>query len=97
MRALLDDQAPVHCDDEVSIYDRREPMGNDEGSTILQQVSKRGLNQGLTCGVERARRLVEDDEGRILANGTGNCHALALSLAKLVTAFADNCGIALRE
>ena len=53
VRAHLDDQAPVHCDDEVSIYDRREPMGDDEGSTILQQVSKRGLNQGLTCGVER--------------------------------------------
>ena len=66
VRAHLDDQTPVHDDDQVGVDDRREPVGDDESRTAMQQIRERRLDEGLDGRVQRAGRLVEDDEGRDL-------------------------------
>ena len=63
----------------------------------LEQVGQRGLDQGLAGRVQRAGCLVEDDQGRLLAQGAGDRQPLPLALAELVAPLADDRGIALGQ
>ena len=61
MASLLDDVAVFHDEDEVSVPDSGEAMGDDEASTLLAQVCHRLLNEHLGAGVHRTSGFVKDE------------------------------------
>ena len=65
VRALLDDRAVLEHDDQVGVADRREAVGDDERRAAVQQPSQRALDAALGADVDRARRLVEDQDARV--------------------------------
>ena len=65
MRALLHDPAVLHHEDRVRVPDRREPVRDHEARPPAHQARHRALDQELGPGVDRARRLVQDEDGRI--------------------------------
>jgi len=60
------DAALVQDEDAVSPLYGSEPMGNDQRRALAHEALKRPLHLGLAFGVERARRLVEEQDGRVL-------------------------------
>src|SRR3954465_12492452 len=77
--AGLDDPALVEDEDAVGVADRREPVRDDEGGAPLHDLLERELELALGRGVERARRLVEDQHRRVLEQRPGDREALALA------------------
>ena len=65
MRSLLDDLPVLEHDDQVGVADRREPVGDDERRAAVQQAAQRALDLPLGADVDRARRLVEDQDPRV--------------------------------
>ena len=94
--APLDDAALVEDEDTVRIRHRREPVRDDEGRAPLAQRIERPLDLALGLGIERARRLVEDQDRRILQDGARNGDALAFAARKRLAPFADHELIAAR-
>ena len=64
MRALLDDVAVLHDEDQIGIADGRQAMRDDERRAPLAERGHRLLQQQLGAGVDRRRRLVEDQHRR---------------------------------
>ncbi len=89
VRALLDDLARLHHQDAVAGEHGRQPVRDDEGGAVLHQPLERGLYQRLALGVERGRRLVEQEERRLAQDGAGNGDALALAARQRHPTFAD--------
>src|SRR5205085_5217439 len=69
MRALLDDPAMIHDDAPVGGANGGEAVGDDEGGAALHQPFQRALNQTFALGVQRRRRLVEQQQGSIAEQG----------------------------
>ena len=63
--ALLDDVAGLHHQDQVGVADRRQPVRDDEARPAGAQRGHRPLDQHLGAGVDRAGRLVEDQDRRV--------------------------------
>ncbi len=70
------------------IAHRGEPVGDHEGGAVLHHLVERGLHLGLGGGVERARRLVEDEDRRILEERARDRDALALAARQGASALA---------
>src|SRR6186997_1330034 len=66
MRALFHDPAAFVYEDPVGTQDRRQPVGDGDRGTALHESFERGLDQPLGHGIERGRRLVEDQDARVL-------------------------------
>src|SRR6185369_12017189 len=81
--AHFDDTAGVDDDDAVGALDRREAVRDDEAGAPLHQPVERLLDQALGLGVERRRRLVEDQDRRVLVDRPGDRQALALAAREL--------------
>src|SRR5215467_575529 len=82
-RSILDDEDAISIDDgmqAVRDHDRRSP---------LTEVLDRALNLPLGFGIERSRRLVEQDDRRVLEQGACNGDALALAAGELQAVLAD--------
>ena len=79
MAAFLDDTALVHDNDTVGALDGGQAMGDDQRRATLHQMLKGRLHGCLAFRIERAGRLVEEKNGRVLQNCTGNGDALALA------------------
>ena len=60
VRPLLHLDALVEHDDRVGILDGRQPVGDREGRVALHHAVERVLHRPLVDGVERRRRLVEE-------------------------------------
>src|SRR5262249_31656485 len=65
VRSLLDDAAVLEQDDRRRVPDRREPVGDDERRAAVEQAAQRVLDLALRADVDRAGRLVEDEDARI--------------------------------
>ena len=65
VRALLDDLAVLEHDDQVGVADRREAVRDDERGPAVQEAAERALDLALGADVDRARRLVEDQDPRV--------------------------------
>ena len=78
MPAFLDDAALVHHEDAVRLLHGGEAMGDDQRRPAFMTL-QRTLNQGLVLGIERARRLVEQQDRRVLEDGAGDGEPLALA------------------
>src|ERR1700704_2278751 len=87
--ALLDDSALVQHQDAGGALHRGEPVGDDEGRAALRQAGQRLLDRKLAFRVQRARRLVEQQDGRIAQKRAGERDALALAAGKGHAALAE--------
>ncbi len=65
MGSLLDDEAVLEDDDQIGVADRREAVGDHERGAPVQQAAERALDLLLGTDVDRARRLVEDQDARV--------------------------------
>ena len=89
MAALLDDAALVHDHQPVHGGDGRQAVGDGDHGLAGHQVVELLLDGRLHLRVERARRLVEDQDRRVLQQHAGDGHALALAAGQLDAALAD--------
>ena len=89
MWSALDDSAAIEDDQLVHPSHRREAVCDHDGGSALEQGPERVLDQCLAFRIERARRLVEHEDGRILQYGARNRHALALPARQLDAALTD--------
>src|SRR5688572_27817073 len=79
MRAALDDAPAVVDEDPVGAQDRREPVSDGDGGAALHQSLEGGLDEPLGHRVERGRRLVQDEDARILEQHPGDRDPLLLA------------------
>ena len=90
MTPLFGDAGLVHHHDAVRVLDRREAVGDDEGRPSDREFGERSLDRPLGLGVERARRLVQDEDGRVLEEHPRDRHALLLPAGELHAALAHH-------
>ena len=89
MGALLDDPPVVHHHQPVEDGDGRQPVGDGDDRPPFHQAVELLLDRRLDLRVERAGRLVEDEDRRILEEEAGDGDALALAAGELHPALAD--------
>ena len=80
MRALLDDVAVLHHEDEVRVFDRREAVGTDEARAVLRQCIHGPLRQKFGAGIDGGRCLIEDEHRRKCMHDTRDTKQLLLPL-----------------
>src|SRR5580700_758678 len=79
MGAAFDDPARIQHDDAVGLLYGGKPVRDDEGGAVAHQLRERRLDVPLGLRVERRRRLIEDQDRRILEQRPGDGDALALA------------------
>ena len=89
MRAFLGDGAVVEHDDPVHPRDGREPVGDGDHRLALHHAVERLLDRRLDLAVEGARRLVEDEDRRVLQDHPRQRYPLPLPARELHPALAD--------
>ena len=76
MPALVDD------DDAIGVAHGGQAVGDHQHGAAAHEVGQRLLHHELALGVEVGRRLVEDQDRRVLQEGAGDGQALALAAAE---------------
>ena len=89
MTSPLHDFAFVHHTDEVGILDGREAVGNHQRRAVAHEVFERLLHKPFRLGIESRRSLVENQDRRVLQDGPGDAHPLALSARQAAAPVAD--------
>ena len=89
MRALFDDASAVEHDDTIGGFDGRQAVRDDDGGPSFHQRVERGLHVALRFGVERRRRFVEDQDGRILQQRSRDRNPLPLTAGQSHAVGAD--------
>src|SRR5712691_3381500 len=79
MAAALDDAAAVEHDDLVGVDDGRQPVGDHHGGAAAAHLFQRALDLLLGARVERAGRLIEQQDLRVLEDRAGDRHPLLLA------------------
>src|SRR5437660_8203873 len=97
MTAALDDPAFGQHQDEIRMLDRREPVRDDEDGAVRHQPVDGLLHQPLRFGIQRARRLVENQNRRIAQQRPRDRDALALAAAEPRAAFAGQRAVAFAQ
>ena len=97
VRALLREPAAGEHEDAVGVDDRREPVADAHDRAARARVGEAAAQVGLGAGVERARRLVKDEDGRVAEQRPGDGEALALAAAHPHAAVSEDGLIAGRE
>jgi hypothetical protein len=77
--AALDHRTLVHDDNTVGANDTRETVRNDERRTTDHQALQGFLNEGFILRIDARQGFVEEEDGGILEQCTGNRQTLALS------------------
>src|SRR5262249_36078863 len=88
--AALDDLASIQDVDEVRSSNRGEPVGDHHRRPATRQLAQAGAHLPIGDGVESARRLIEQKQGRLAKECTGNRQSLALTAGKRSAAFTDH-------
>src|ERR1700722_16652745 len=68
----------IEYHDLIAVDQRRKPMGDDDHGPAARDAQQVGVDQRLAFRVERAGRLVQDQDARIGNQGPGNRQALLL-------------------
>ena len=97
MAAGLDDAAVVEHDDLVGVAHGREPVRDRDRRPALREPVERLLHEPLGLGVERARRLVEDEDRRVAQDRARDRDPLLLAAGEAVAALADDGVVALGQ
>ena len=79
MRALFHDGAVFHDEDEVSIANGGQAVGNDKGSAIRAQRVHRFLDEYFGAGIDRRGGFVENEQRGLGQKRAGNGDELALA------------------
>ena len=69
VRALLDDVAVAHDEDTVGIADGAQAVRDDKARAAAHEVIHRLLDELLGAGVDRAGRLIENENGGVCQHG----------------------------
>ena len=93
--AGLDDPAAVDDVDAVGAAHGRQAVGDQERRAAGHQPLQRLLHLRLALGVERAGRLVEQQDRRVLQEGAGDGDPLALAAGQPRAGLADQGVVAL--
>src|SRR5690606_2376398 len=91
------DAATFHDDDPVGLADGREAVRDDDRRAVLHQPLERLLHGALAFRIERARRLVEQQDRRVLEERAGDRDALALAAREPHAALAEERVVALGQ
>src|SRR5262249_37810001 len=78
MAAILHDTAALQRDDAMGHPHRGQSVGDDDNRASLRDPAHVLLHDTLALIVERARRLIEDEDAWIADQGAGDGNALAL-------------------
>src|SRR5580693_7723933 len=97
VRAVLDQAAALDGDDAIGKPQRGEPMGNDKHRSAAGDLGHVLLNNALALVVERARRLVEDEDARVGNQRTGDGDALPLAAGQAAAALSHDRVVAFRQ
>src|SRR6266849_1354052 len=89
--AVLNETAAVDGDEAVAAPHGREPMGDDEHGAAVGKPRHVLLDDPLALIVERARRLVEDQDARIGNERACDGQTLALAAGQAGAPLAHNC------
>ncbi len=90
MVPLLDNPATLEHEDLVGPLHRRQAMGHDEDRPSLEKSLDRILNQPLRLGIQRARRLVEDEDRGVTQDRPCDRDSLTLPPGELGAPLADD-------
>ena len=90
---------PAVCDDEDlrGVPNGVQPMGDHDDGLVLRQCFDCLLQPILVLRIDVRCRLVKDDDGRVLENGTGDGDALLFAARKVCATLADHCFIPVRQ
>ena len=97
VRPLFGDLPTVDDDDAVRIAHRAQPVRDDQYRSPLADSLHVVLDDALGLVVERARRLVENQDARVADQRPGDGDALALVAGESRTVFADERVVAFRQ
>jgi Alkylmercury lyase len=97
MGPALDDAAVVEDEDQVRRQHGGQPVRDDERRAALEQLVQRGPDELLGQGVEVGRRLVQDQDARVLEDRPRDRYALLLATGQAVPALADDGLVAVRQ
>ena len=92
MRALGDDAAAVHDHDAVRFQHGRQAMRDDQRGPALHQPFQCALYGAFALCVQRAGRLVQQQDRSIFQQGSGDGDALLLAAGQAGAAFAQLAG-----
>ena len=95
--AGLDDLAGLEDDDAVGALHGREAVRDDDRRAAAHRRFERGLDHPLAFGVERARRLVEQQQRRVLQHRARDRDALALAAREANAALAEEGPVAVGQ
>src|SRR6476469_6044139 len=87
--ALFEDRAVVQDYQLVHACDRAQPVGDDQCGAARHDPPECLLDQDLAFRVQRARRLVQEQDRGVPQDRPGQCHSLALAAGQLDAALAD--------
>ena len=90
MGALFDDATVVEDDDVVGFEDGVEAVCDGNDGSTLHDAAGGFFEQGFGLGVEAGGGFVEDEDGRVFEEGSGEGETLCLSAAETGSAFADD-------
>ena len=93
----LGDAAALHRHDHVGVLDGRKPVRDHEHRAPARQAGERRLHRALALVVQRARRLVEDDDRRVLEEHARDGDALFLPARQARAVLADRRVVAHRQ
>src|SRR5579883_189050 len=97
MAAILDDAAALDGDDAIGRAHGGKAMRDDDHGAALSDAAHILLDDALALIIERARRLVENEDARIGDERAGDRNALTLSAGEAAAALADDRVVALRQ
>ena len=97
MRTALDDAALFQHHDAVGVLDGREAVCNHERGAARHEAVHALLHQRFGARVDRARRLVENQHGRIGHGRAGDGEQLPLALREVCTVAREHRPVAVRQ
>src|SRR5215467_4856281 len=95
--AVFDQPAAINRNDAISAANGRQPVGDDENGAASRDPAHVVLDDPLAFVVQRARRLVEDQNSRIGDQRPGNRDTLALAARQVGAALAHDRVVSLRQ
>ena len=90
MGTAFDDLTFFKNHDRVCIADRGKAVRDDKGRAVLHQAIHAVLDVALGAGIDRACRLIQNEDGRLGDRGTRNVEELALSLREVCAVARDH-------
>jgi len=87
---VLGNTATLQHQDLIGAYDRRQAVCHHDYGVLAGERRDDLADCGFACGVHIARRLVKDIDRRVVQQGAGHAHALALAARKVGAALVNH-------